>query len=194
MAGYAEGGSEGKELLSGSSPEFVADWTQDVPYCATCTTELDDPSGTSFATPLAAGIASSVLLEARRRTGHVGGITADGLMVDAGGVQLSTWDLRRALQEGAVYPSSSGGGTTLPSVDAAPYTMLGWGALTPDPALDVVGRSVAWLMGDENAPAPKDAATCEFMNAHFDERLYSWNANPTSESLGDTDAAGYVYC
>lgn len=194
MAGYAEGGTEGKEILSGSAPEFVADWTQEVPYCATCTSELDDPSGTSFATPLAAGLASSVLLEARRRTGHVGGITPEGLMVDADGVQLSVWDLRRALQEGAVYPSSTGGITTLPSVDAAPYTTIGWGALTPDPELDVTGRSIAWLMGDEGAPAPKDSDTCAFMNAHFDERLHSWNANPASDSFGDTDAAGYVYC
>ena len=194
IAGYAEGDGEGKEILSGTAPEFVADYTQDLPYCDTCTTELDDPSGTSFATPLSAGIASDVLLEARRRAGHVGGITTDGLMVDAGGVQLSTWDLRRALQEGAVYPSSTSIGLTLPSVDAAPYTTVGWGALTPDPELDVAGRSLAWLMGDEDAPEAKGGDTCAFMNAHFDARLYTWNLNPMGDSFGDSDAAGYIYC
>ena len=195
MAGYAEGDDEGKELLSGTSPEFVADFTQDLPYCATCTTELSSPSGTSFATPLAAGVASAVLLEARQRTGHVGGITAEGLMVDADGIHLDTWDLRRSLQEGAVLPASSGVGFgTLPTLPVAPYAVVGWGAITPDPELDVIGRSVAWLMGDEDAPDAKGGDTCAFMNAHFDARLYSWNLNPASDSFGDSDGAGYIRC
>ncbi len=77
VAGFEEGTSEGKQVLSGTLPDVVADFTQDLPYCDVCTEGTESVGGTSFATPLTAGVASKVLLEARRAAGHLGGITAN---------------------------------------------------------------------------------------------------------------------
>lgn len=187
ISGYAEGGSEARTITSGLLPDFVADFTQDVPYCATCTEETRSVSGTSFATPRSAGVMSSVLLEVRRRAGHVGGITADGLMVAGADIAVTNWDLRRALEEGSVLIDTYLGQPA--------YTEIGWGAITADPQLDVVGRTLSVLF--DGAGPFKDAATCDFMTDVMTSRYALWDANPLSDSFGSTNALGgspYVAC
>lgn len=190
IAGYAEGDGDAKELTSGTAPDFVGDFTQDLPYCDVCTSGTQSVSGTSFATPRSAGVASTVLLRAREAAGHLGGITEEGLMVDAGGVQLTNWELRRALEEGAHLPGTSPfGGGFLPD-----WTDMGWGAITADPDADVVGRTLGYLADGE---ALKSADTCQFMTAYMTSRYLLWDVNPLSDSFGQTNALGgspYIPC
>lgn len=205
VAGFQEHSSEGKQVLSGSTPELVADFTQQLPYCQACASEIDDGvSGTSFATPLTAGTISTVLLEARRASGHVGGITGDGLLVDASGVQISNWDLRRAVEQGAYTPAttdySPGTGlfdlTSAPVVPAGQAAQIGWGAITPDPEHAVVEETLAFL-GFGEPTRTKPAATCEFMTAQVLLRMAAWDANPTGGGFGDGAATGnheYQFC
>lgn len=197
ISGYGETADKdgGKETLSGTAPDFVADFTQDVPYCDTCTTGTRSVSGTSFATPRSAGIASKVLLDARRRAGHLGGITEDGLMVDANGIQVSNWELRRALEEGAyVLPTNTGVRPSEQPVNpVAPYTQIGWGALTTEH--DVVENTTAYLLDD--APERKGAETCAYMTQYMNARYVAWDGNILSDSFGQTsvvDGTDYIPC
>ncbi len=66
--------SNGRQVLSGTFPDFIADFTQTLPYCAECEDGYDDGvGGTSFATPRSAGTASKILLKARRALNYLGG-------------------------------------------------------------------------------------------------------------------------
>lgn len=198
IAGFGEGedGGGGKELLSGTAPDFVADFTQDLPYCATCTSRTESVSGTSFATPRSAGVASAVLLEARRAAGHLGGVSDNGLLVDTATAAVSNWQLRRALEEGAVVPDERipAGITEAPVLEAAPYALVGWGHLTADPEAEVVERTLAALAGETF----KSAETCDYMTAYMTARFAAWDANPLSDSFGQTNAVDgsspYVPC
>ena len=74
IAGYEEGSSNGRSMTSGTLPDFVGDFTQELPYCRSCEEGLESVGGTSFATPRSAGTFSKILLEARRSLDHEGGI------------------------------------------------------------------------------------------------------------------------
>ncbi|MBW3619816.1 MAG: S8/S53 family peptidase [Actinobacteria bacterium] len=197
IAGFGEGedGGGGKETFSGTAPDFVADWTQDLPYCDTCTEGTESVSGTSFATPRSAGVASAVLLEARRAAGHLGGVT-DGLLVTSDDGGISNWQLRRALEEGAAVPPQvdRAGLTEVPVNSIAPYAQVGWGLITADPEQAVVENTLAALSGQTF----KDAATCDFMTHYMTLRFAAWDANPLSDSFGQTNAventSGYLPC
>ena len=199
IAGFAEGASEGKEPLSGSAPDFVGDWTQTLPYCRRCESGTSEVSGTSFATPTSAGVLSDVLLEARRAAGHIGGIIKrDGeapLMVEGNGISLTNWELRRALEQGAYYPTIADyePDLTLPVIDVAPWAEVGWGAITPDPAHDVVGQTLAHL-GLGTPTRSKDAAACAFMTGNIEARHAYWDrVAQHSDSNGET-ADPYIAC
>jgi len=203
VAGFEEGTSEGKQVLSGTIPDVVADFTQDLPYCDVCTSGTQSVGGTSFATPLTAGVASKVLLELRRDAHHVGGITenADGemVMVDrAEGDDVTTWDLRRAMEVGAYVPTeldpTALGETALPVNPVLPAAQVGWGAITPDPEHEVVDNALAYLRdGTETA---KPSGTCDFMAGIMTFRYTTWDAYPTSPTFGQDSASDspYVAC
>lgn len=196
IAGFGEGedGGGGKESFSGTAPDFVGDFTQDLPYCAFCTQETRSVSGTSFATPRSAGTASAVLLRARIAAGHLGGVSDAGFLVDAGGTQISNWELRRALEEGAVVPHEQfpAGLTEQPVNQDAPYLQVGWGLLTPEH--DVIDRTVDALAG----ATYKDQATCDYMTDYMSFRYAIWDANPLSDSFTQTNAldggSPYIAC
>ena len=204
VAGFEEGTSEGKQVLSGTFPDVVGDFTQDLPYCDVCTSGTQSVGGTSFATPLTAGVASRVLLEARREAGHLGGITTneDGVpvMVDrATGDDITTWDLRRAMELGAYVPTeldpTAVAETALPVNPVLPAAQVGWGAVTPDPEHGVVEAALAYLR--DGTEAAKPAGTCEFMTQVMTFRFATWDAYPTSPSFGQTNVDGsspYVAC
>jgi hypothetical protein len=205
IAGFEEHTSEGRQVLSGTLPDFVADFTQDLPYCAECESGTRSVGGTSFATPLSAGTFSKVLLEARRAAGHVGGIVTEGvdapLMVD-GAFQLTNWEIRRALEEGAYYPTTADWDPiegvfdflSVPVNDVAPWTQVSWGAITPDEQHEVVTQTLAHL-GIGDAPTrTKSADTCAGMTANIEARHLYWDwVAFGSESYG-TDADPYIYC
>jgi hypothetical protein len=198
IAGYHEDTSEGREALSGSLPDFVGDFTQDLPYCHDCESGTRSVSGTSFATPRSAGTFSAVLLEARRATGHTGGIATEPrgggmpLMVErkrasglAGG-GLTNWDLRCALEEGAYYPTTAEYDplqnieedlTAVPINDVAPWAQAGWGAITPDPEHGVVGETLAHTGIAQFGPPTrfKSELTCAFMTLNIEARHAYWD-------------------
>lgn len=197
VAGFEEGDSEGKQVLSGTFPDVVGDFTQDLPYCDTCTEGLQSVGGTSFATPLTAGVASDVLLEVRRDAEHVGGIRAnedgDMVMVDrADGDDVTTWDLRRAMELGAYVPTeldpTAVAETALPVNPALPAAQVGWGAVTADPEHEVVDRALAFLR--DGTETTKPAGTCDFMTGLMTFRFTTWDAYPTSPTFGETNVDG----
>ncbi|HUS25598.1 MAG TPA: S8 family serine peptidase [Candidatus Binatia bacterium] len=209
VSGIEEGTSSGDQTgVSGNFSDFVSDFTQTLPYCLDGERCYEDAPGTSFSTPRAAGVASRVLLEARRALGHTGGIVVDNgvpVMAMGEGKRITNWDLRRALEEGAYAgytaadydPVAAAGDpwpTSTPVVDAAPWLTIGWGDLTADPAKEVVVNSLAAL-GLATATRTKDAGFCDFQTAVMDERIAYWN-NLALDS-GDHTLDGpvpYVFC
>ena len=205
IAGFEEGTSEGRQVLSGTLPDFVADFTQDLPYCAECEEGTQSVGGTSFATPRSAGTFSKVLLEARRAAGHTGGIVTDGvdtpLMVN-GSFTLTNWQMRRALEEGAYYPTTADWDPvegvfdflSVPVNDIAPWLQVSWGVITPATEHEVVSQTLSHL-GVGSAPTrTKSAETCAAMTANIDARHVYWdNVAIGSESFATTEDP-YIYC
>lgn len=208
VSGYQEDGSEGRQVMSGNLADFVGDYTQQLPSCRNCETGTTRSAGTSFASPRAMGTFARALLEARTAVGHTGGIVTDGVerpaMVVGEGLTLTNWDLRRALEEAAVYPSTSDydptqeppfGLTSTPAVDPAPWSTYGWGVVTPDPQHNVVGEVLAQagVAGEPERAKPPEA--CAFMTAQMEARIVYWDqVEPASESAGEDHGDPYVRC
>jgi hypothetical protein len=206
IAGYQEGRTNGRQMRSGTAADFIAKFTHDLPYCMDCQEGRDeDVSGTSFASPRSAGVASAAILEARRQLRHVGGVTEDGVMIRGPrGAAYTNWDVRRALEEAAAYPTiadfdPTGVGWTVdlssaPVLDPAPYALAGWGLITPAAEYDVVGELLAHLGVTGEPSRFKDGAACDFMTAKFETRYFYWNNYAfMGESYG-TDEDPYVRC
>jgi len=194
VAGFGEGSSEGRVLTSGSLPDFLADFTQNLPYCKSCESGKSSVSGTSFASPRTAGVFSKVLLEARRAAGHTGGITTVNdtpVMVHGRGITRTNWQIRRALEEAAVYPP--GGSGTDPGIpQQAPWSIAGWGVVTT--AQGVIPEALAHL-GISGTPSRfKSPETCAFMTANIQARHAWWDAAaPFSQSEPSLEDP-YEYC
>lgn len=194
VAGFGEGSTEGRVLTSGSLPDFLADFTQNLPYCKSCEGGKSNASGTSFASPRTAGVFSKVLLEARRAAGHTGGITTVNgtpVMVHGRGITRTNWQLRRAMEEAAAYPA--GGSGTDPGIpQQAPWTIAGWGVVTT--AHGVIPEALAHLGISGTPTRSKGPDTCAFMTANIQARHAWWDAAaPFSQgepSLEDP----YAYC
>ena len=79
VTGEPQDSSNGRQLMSGTLPDFIADYTEVLPYCRACEDGYNEyTADTSFATPRSAGTASKILLVARRQLGHLGGIDRRG--------------------------------------------------------------------------------------------------------------------
>jgi subtilisin family serine protease len=201
-------GSEGRQVLSGSLPDFVADFTQTLPYCHNCETGMQRVSGTSFATPRSAGTMSKIVLETRRALRHIGGISqgADGKPVMAQGENksITNWQFRRALENGAYYPSvydytvtttGTYNVTSVPVLDPAPWAQVGWGAITPDSQHQVVEQTLAHLGIRGQITRYKDYAACQFMTGLIQARHIYWDRVAfESESWFQTANDPYIYC
>ncbi|HUR40810.1 MAG TPA: thrombospondin type 3 repeat-containing protein, partial [Verrucomicrobiae bacterium] len=164
-----EGESNGKETRSGSFADFVADFIQDLPYCMDCKTGREaGVAGTSFSTPTAAGVASRVLLEARRALGHLGGIKTIGgkkIMAAGGETLISNWFLRRALEQAAFVPTlesyAPGDEAPAPINPVAPWLQVAWGMLSSAPEAGVIPAALSHL-GLGATPRVKETGFCEF--------------------------------
>jgi hypothetical protein len=199
ISGYEEGDTEGRQLLSGSLPDFVGDFTQSLPYCRNCTEGERSVSGTSFATPTSAGVMSKVVLEARRAAGHTGGIVTEDvdvpLMVAGEDLQLTGWELRRILEEAAAIPTADeydpgAGGvfglTSAPVLPVAEAAQIGWGLVTADPERGVIDEMLNAIgVGDGPAERTKSAETCTIMTVNIEARQSYWdNLALFSDSMG----------
>ena len=186
VSGIEEDSSEGDTLLSGLFPDFVSDFTQTLAYCMDCESEQDEyVAGTSFSTPRAAGVASRVLLEARRRLGHVGGIRdVIGTPTMAVGKTLSVtnWFLRRALEQAAWIPGIEEYDPVegvfdvfgLPINPLAPWAQIAWGDLTAAPEKQVIDKALGHLNLGMTLNE-KEAGYCDFQTLIIQERQLYWN-------------------
>lgn len=204
IAGFEEGASGGRQLSSGSVPDFVGDFTQDLPYCRSCEKGLSSVGGTSFATPRSAGTFSKILLEARRAGGHVGGIVkrskGEPLLV-TGKRSLTVWDVRRALEEAAYYPGVADYGTeggpdptSVPVIDAAPWVQTGWGLISPRREYKVVKQALARLKIRGKATRSKPQEACDFMTANMDARHAYWDQLAVNGDSFGKNEDPYIYC
>lgn len=212
VGGIEEDSSEGDTLISGVFPDFVSDFTQPLAYCMDCEAGLESVGGTSFSTPRAAGLASRVLLEARRLVHHAGAVRAvDGkpVMAAGKGYLISNWFLRRALEQAAWIPGTEEYDPIegvfdvagLPINPLAPWLQIAWGDLTVNDGKDVVAKALGHLnlgmtLND------KDVGYCDFQTAIIQERQLYWNevAPFLPDVLGGDqtgtvpDADPFVYC
>ncbi|MDQ3981263.1 MAG: S8 family peptidase [Actinomycetota bacterium] len=204
VAGFEEDASEGRQVSSGNIPDFVGDFTQDLPYCRSCEEGTRSVAGTSFATPRSAGTFSKVLLAARRAAGHRGGIIGAGTkepLLVGGRLRLSNWEMRRALEVAAYYPGVADYGTeggpdptSVPVNDAAPWVQTGWGLISPAKRYDVVKEMLAQLglAGKPERSKPQEA--CDFMTRNMEARHAYWDRLAVNaESYGKTEDP-YIYC
>ncbi len=218
IAGFEEvadnepgGSSGGRQSVSGNLIDFIADFTQTLPYCQACQDGYDDfVGGTSFATPRSAGTASKILLAARRAAGHLRGIVPGTLpdnpplMVSGGDLSITNWQLRRALEAAAWIPEFGdydplagiqefGPGYPIPPVAAA--SVIGWGVLTTADEAGVVEGALGFL-GLGSAPAAKDASYCQFQTGLIESRKLYWDfANVDSQTFMNAPSPDpFVYC
>ena len=147
-------------------------------------------SGTSFATPRSAGVASKVILEARKTAGHTGGITA-------GAPRPRDGTARHHLDR----PPRAGGGREHPAArrlrprHRAHSTTS---AARPSSSRPPSPRPAGACSTRRSCPPPsrsskaraavKDAATCQFNLAVFDARVAYWDNEPLTESDGGSEA------
>jgi subtilisin family serine protease len=190
VSGFEEYSSEGDTaVLSSNVADFVADFTQELPYCMVCQSGTEPfVAGTSFSSPQAAGVTSRVILEARRLVKHAGGIRTDGetpLMIQGAGFEISNWFVRRAMEQAARIPSpldydpvdgvfDLGG---VPVNPLAPWLQIGWGDLSYNPEYGVVDAALAHLnLKPASFARSKSADYCEFQSGVMDFRFQYWNA------------------
>lgn len=200
VAGYEEDDTNGRQLTSGSLPDFVGDFTQELPYCRSCEEGLRFVSGTSFATPRSAGTFSKVLLDIRKATGHTGGIVRKGnkAYLVGGKKPLTVWDMRRALEEAAYYPNAqsyaAGDPTSIPVNEEAPWLQMSWGLISPDPRKKVMVEMLAHLGYGKKPSRTKPQEACDFMTANMEARRGYWqNLALMSEGFGVSEDP-YIYC
>jgi PKD repeat protein len=212
VSGFEEDSSNGRTTVSGNFPDFVSDFTQDLARCMDCESGLAPYSGTSFSTPRAAGVASRVLLEARRKLNHLGGIRqVDGkpVMAVRETLPISNWLLRRSLEQAAHVPTAAEydpveGVFDLgaqPINPAAPWLQVAWGDLSANPAKGVVEAALTHL-DLAFRPRAKAAGFCEFQTAIIQERKLYWDvlaAQVPMTGLGDQPPGApeqdpFIYC
>ncbi|MDP8904864.1 MAG: hypothetical protein M3N29_06030 [Chloroflexota bacterium] len=205
VSGVQEYESEGDTLLSGNLPDFVSDFTQNLPYCMDCESGRTTVSGTSFSTPRSAGLASKVLLDVRRALDHKGGIRSVGgtptMASDAPSgkgwakacanrtcTSVTNWQLRRALEQAAWIPATTdydasdatAGGFGVPISPVAPWLQIAWGDLTVDDAKGVISAAHAELSSLTGfdfggTPRVKPGGYCEFQTTVIQVRRAWWN-------------------
>ncbi|MGJ8668868.1 MAG: S8 family serine peptidase [Oceanococcus sp.] len=212
VSGNEEGTSEGRAVLSGNFPDFLSDFTQDLPYCHDAQNCYSNVGGTSFSTPRAAGVASRVLLDARRAANHTGGIDLDAeqpIMVQRDELPITNWFLRRALEQAAYIPQISDYDPTeavfdlvgVPIIPGAEWLQVGWGDLTASEDKGVVSAALAHL-GFEGEARSKAQGFCEFQTENIQQRKWYWdNIAATLPDVlgGDAPPAAldndpFIYC
>lgn len=159
-----------REHVSGTFPDYTADFTQTLPSAGTVD-EYGSTSGTSFSTPASAGTVSAVIRAVRDAWAHQGGIENGSLAVGPDGQTLTNADVREALNRTAYYFDFTvcDPDTATAVNPAAPWLQMGWGHLGPE----MVNATVAHLLGQEEAPQ-KSAEAVAFQEALFAYRQQLW--------------------
>ncbi len=168
---HPEGEGQCREPISGTAPDFTADFTQMLPVSESID-EYRSMSGTSFATPTTAGSYSLALQMVRDAWGHEGGIADGALAVGPEGQRLTNVDLRDAFNRTAYYFDFSAicnEPGSVPVNPEAPWTQQGWGHIDA-----TVGEAAAHhILGVAEAP-PKPDEAVQFMETIYAERRATW--------------------
>lgn len=205
--------NNGRELSAALFPDFVADFAQILPYCTGCESGMNYfTAGNSFGTPLSAGLASKIVLQARRDLDHRGGIVrvpgqapalARGRTPGGEPVAVSNWQLRRALEEAAWVPTvddfDAGSPvtytTSAPVPPGAPWSVIGWGVLSPEPRNGVIQETLVQLGLAPGTPRVKDVGFCEFQTTMIHARRAYWDNNPGSQTFNNVpDPDPFLFC
>jgi hypothetical protein len=205
--------NNGRELSAALFPDFVADFAQVLPYCTGCESGMNYfTAGNSFGTPLSAGLASKIVLQARRDLDHRGGIVrvpgrapalVRGRTPDGAPVAVSNWQLRRALEEAAWVPTVDDFDasspvtytTSAPVPPVAPWSVIGWGVLSPDPRNGVLQETLVQLGLASGTPRVKDTGFCEFQTAMIHARRAYWDSNPGSQTFNNVPTPDpFIFC
>jgi hypothetical protein len=177
--------ANGQVISAALLPDFVASFREDLPFCSDCESEIIPIGGTSISTPIAAGLASRVVLEIRRLLDHRGGIRIDAeqpaALVVAGDRRITNWDLRRALEE-AAYVNYTPDDYQMPEPQldlppvnavpinpAAPWLQLAWGNLSTDADKGVFDEALGRL-GFGAPTRDKAPGYCDYMAAQMRRR------------------------
>lgn len=217
---FQEGGdqpaSHGRQVTSGTLPDFISDFTQVLPNCRNCEDGYGRfVAGTSFAAPRSAGVASRILLEARRALGHAGGIfvseegppEAPPLMaageIDGQAIAVTNWQMRRALEEAAWIPALEEYDPEegvfdffgVPIPEQAPWTVAGWGVISPLFG-NVVAETLARLGIAGEPERAKSAEHCDFQTLVIEGRKAYWDfVDSGSETfLNPPEPDPFVFC
>lgn len=162
-----------REPVSGNFPDFTADFTQDLPY-GNVLNGTETVSGTSFATPTAAGAFSRALRQVREAWGHEGGIVDGALALSPEGTRLTHSALRDAFNHTATYfplAPVCGQPGSVPVNPAAPWLQMGWGHLD-----DVVADHAAQVVLGTVEATPKPPAAVTYMQTIYTYRQAAWGA------------------
>ena len=201
--------ANGQVVSASLLPDFVAGFTDSLPFCMDCESGLLTISGTSVSTPQAAGLSSKALLEARRRLGHVGGIRVEtgkpAAMLVSGSQRITNWDLRRALEQAAFVDYSPEDYSLpapvldLPPINAlpinteAPWLQLAWGDLSTQPAKGVLQETLAHL-GLGAPTRGKPDGYCNYMAGQMRQRQTYGDARGQATGEVVPNPNPYRYC
>jgi hypothetical protein len=207
VAGFEYNTGYGWQVSSGTLPDFLGDYTQLLPNCAECESGTDRNYGDSFATPQVAGTISLAVLQARRAVGQTGGIVVRkgqaALMIDGGHRSVTNWQIRRAFEEAAHYPTASDydpiAGTILDEVsvpinDQAPWLEAGWGVVMPTAKYGVVPHALARLGFGKSVGPTKAAGACQFETSVHQIRYAYWNRLAVSSDSWNKTDDPYLAC
>ena len=179
IAGFQEDGDRGKVMhCSGTAPDIVADWTQNLPDHDSID-GYHDTSGTSFATPRTAGVLSLVIQELREQYGDTGSGGRNGSLIYSENASITNYDIRRSMEKASYFPDASeydpGANegacqTGVPVSPVAPYTQTGWGVVDPTITQTIIQDL------DGSSPLTDKDFDCEtYMNSVMAARIAYWS-------------------
>ena len=205
VSGLEEDSTNGQQLSSGNLPDFVADFTQQLPYCMDCQDAIDSMvPGTSFSSPTAAGVASRVILEARKLLGHSGGIVdvaGTPTLATDGDKLITNWFVRRALEEAALPVSALDylpqvgqfSSASVPINPLAPWLQEAWGLLSDNPDRQVVDAAITHMGLEFRTVRTKPSGYCEFQTEIMLLRKDYW-ASMAPELEDELDLDPFLWC
>jgi hypothetical protein len=114
---------------------------------------------------------------------------------------FNVWQMRRALEEAAYYPTSGEYGTeggvdptSVPVNDAAPWVQTGWGLISPARQYKVIEQTLAHMKIRGKATRSKPQGACDFMTANMAARRGYWEQVAIAGQGFGQAGDPYIYC
>ena len=179
IAGFQEDGDRGKVMhCSGTAPDIVADWTQNLPDHDSID-GYHDTSGTSFATPRTEGVLSLVIQELREEYNDEGFGGRNGSLIYSENASITNYDIRRSMEKASYFPDATeydpGANegacqTGVPVSPIAPYTQTGWGVVDP-----TITQTIIEDLNGSTPLTDKDFDCETYMDSVMAARIAYWS-------------------